>query len=168
VKINVESIASGKIGEKFEHDFTYEMQSDINRVVKGKLFVMKTNYGFNVRANCFTNLKHTCGRCLESFESPLEFSFSERFSKENHPTSESTMKDDFRIEVDGNIDVSQAIEQYLIIETPFNTVCSNDCKGLCQQCGANLNQDECSCTPRLSNPAWENLRDLWENKTKPV
>ena len=81
---------------------------------------------------------------------------------------ESHMKDEFTLEMDGTIDVSQAIEQYLIIETPFNTLCSNDCKGLCQQCGANLNQGECSCAPRLSDPAWENLRDLWENKTKQV
>jgi len=168
VKINVESIASGKIGDQFEHEFTYAIQSNTNRLVKGKMFVMKTNYGFNVRANCFTNLKHNCGRCLESFESPLEFSFNERFSKEPDQTAESHMKDEFTLEMDGTIDVSQAIEQYLIIETPFNTLCSNDCKGLCQQCGANLNQGECSCAPRLSDPAWENLRDLWENKTKQV
>ena len=165
MKINVDSIASGKIGEKFEHDFTYEVQSNDNLVVKGKMFVMKTNYGFNVSANCLANLNYICGRCLEHFESPLEFSFSERFSEQSHETSDS---DDFTIELDGNIDVSQAIEQYLIIETPFKTLCSSDCKGLCEQCGVNLNQGECSCAPRLSNPAWENLRDLWENKPKPV
>ena len=171
MKINIESITSGKIGEKFQQNFTYGINSSNNRVVQGQILVMKTNYGFGIHADCSTILQRSCGRCLDDFESPLEFSFDERFLKEKDESLEnevSNTADAFTIEADGNIDVSQALEQYLVLETPLKSICSDNCKGLCEQCGSNLNTDKCSCAPRLSHPAWENLRDLWENKKEPV
>jgi uncharacterized protein len=171
VKINIESITSGKIGEKFQQNFSYDVNSDNNPVVQGQIFVMKTNYGVGVHADCSTILRRSCGRCLDDIKLPLKFSFNERFLKEKTESPEnelSNMADAFTIEADGTIDVSQALEQYLVLETPLKSLCGDNCKGLCQQCGSNLNQGTCSCVPRLSHPAWENLRDLWENKKESV
>ena len=79
---------------------------------------MKTNYGVGVHADCSTILRRSCGRCLDNFKSPLKFSFNERFLKEKTESLEnelSNMADAFTIEADGTIDVSQALEQYLVV-----------------------------------------------------
>jgi uncharacterized protein len=39
-------------------------------------------------------------------------------------------------------------------------VCQKACKGLCEQCGANLNEDPCNCQPRSLDPRLEPLLEL--------
>jgi uncharacterized protein len=43
------------------------------------------------------------------------------------------------------IDLDEDIRQELILNVPLKPLCSADCKGLCPECGKNLNQGGCSC-----------------------
>ena len=42
-----------------------------------------------------------------------------------------------------------ALNDTLIMETPFVVLCRPDCKGLCPHCGANLNEGQCDCAERV-------------------
>jgi uncharacterized protein len=42
---------------------------------------------------------------------------------------------------DGNIDLEPIVYEYLLLEIPINPVCREDCKGLCDICGENLNEE---------------------------
>ena len=44
---------------------------------------------------------------------------------------------------DDTIDLSEALDTSLIMETPFVVLCKPDCKGLCPVCGENLNEVDC-------------------------
>ena len=44
---------------------------------------------------------------------------------------------------DETIDLAEALQTSLIMETPFVVLCKPDCKGLCPVCGANLNEEDC-------------------------
>jgi uncharacterized protein len=44
-----------------------------------------------------------------------------------------------------SIDLSIGIRDTLILAAPIAPVCKEDCKGICPQCGANLNQGKCGC-----------------------
>jgi uncharacterized protein len=33
----------------------------------------------------------------------------------------------------------------VLTEWPLKVLCKEDCKGICSQCGANLNHETCSC-----------------------
>lgn len=97
-----------------------------------------------------------CGRCLEPVRTELnvliESFWIEQDSDEEerfHPTSESIMAEYH----DGDsLDPTGPIREELIEALAPNPVCSEDCKGLCPGCGANLNTEPCRCDPKASAP----------------
>ncbi|MDY5613643.1 MAG: DUF177 domain-containing protein, partial [Dysosmobacter sp.] len=50
-----------------------------------------------------------------------------------------------------------------ILEMDTKTLCSEDCKGLCPRCGADLNLGPCSCKKEV-DPRLAALAKLLENK----
>lgn len=58
------------------------------------------------------------------------------------------------------LDISQEIRDLVILGLPIRILCREDCKGLCPDCGANLNFENCSCRKEEINPRWEALRQL--------
>ncbi len=65
-----------------------------------------------------------------------------------------------------NVDMFLLME--LLMEFPQKVLCSNECKGLCEQCGENLNEQECSCEKGHIDIRMAHLKDLFENKFKEV
>jgi len=49
------------------------------------------------------------------------------------------------------IDLTEGIQEQLVLGLPMRPLCREDCKGLCAACGADLNVDECNC--RQQHPA---------------
>jgi len=60
----------------------------------------------------------------------------------------------------GKADVEDILREQVLLEVPFTTVCREDCKGLCQTCGADLNRGACGCSPRVSHPGLANLANI--------
>lgn len=51
------------------------------------------------------------------------------------------------------VDLSGLSREALVLGMPDRVLCSNECKGLCVQCGADLNEGECGCKPlEISGP----------------
>ncbi len=66
------------------------------------------------------------------------------------------------------LDVEDFLLTELLIEFPQKVLCSDECKGLCEQCGANLNEQECSCEKGHIDIRMAHLKDLFESKFKEV
>jgi uncharacterized metal-binding protein YceD (DUF177 family) len=47
------------------------------------------------------------------------------------------------------VDLSEVLTEHLQLQVPFQPLCREDCKGMCSQCGADLNVGRCACA--LSN-----------------
>ena len=60
------------------------------------------------------------------------------------------------------IDLGEDVRQTLILAVPLKLLCRPECKGLCPQCGTNLNNETCSCTTVEADPRWDALRALKE------
>jgi uncharacterized protein len=54
------------------------------------------------------------------------------------------------------------VEEALQLFMPFAPLCSNDCKGLCQTCGQNLNEHKCSCSNEKIDVRFAALKDLFK------
>ena len=61
---------------------------------------------------------------------------------------------------DERIELSQMILEQIVLALPMKPLCQPDCRGLCPQCGANRNQESCSCAPDTSDPRWAGLKEL--------
>ncbi|WP_027634186.1 YceD family protein [Clostridium hydrogeniformans] len=89
--------------------------------------------------NIQTKLSLPCSRCLKPFVYPINMEMNEKFSI-------SDGEDENAITLDEEIlDIPEMIKGSIVMALPIKKLCSENCKGLCQQCGANLNLDNCSC-----------------------
>ena len=92
--------------------------------------VLKGNNTVTVDARIEARAKMVCGRCLEEFERELK-----RDAQFHYQVEPKT-----RI-----LDITEEVRQEVILEYPLKVLCKPDCKGLCPQCGENLNLGPCLC-----------------------
>jgi uncharacterized protein len=59
---------------------------------------------------------------------------------------------------DDLIDLGQLMREQFVLALPMKPLCLETCKGLCPQCGVNLNQVTCMCTRRWEDPRLSGLR----------
>lgn len=110
--------------------------------------VVLTNTGDGILATGMARFlaQTTCDRCLGPAELDVSAEISCYYLREE-PADEADDEEDFGLidETDGTIDLAEAIQGGLAMEVPYVITCQDDCKGLCPQCGANLNDGPCGC-----------------------
>ncbi len=82
-------------------------------------------------------LEGCCSRCFDNATSEIETSFSERFSEKD-------AEDSYKF-FSGLLDLTKAVDDNIIMSMPNKLLCSDDCKGICVNCGKNLNKENCCC-----------------------
>lgn len=106
-----------------------------------------------------TIIQLQCGRCTEFVEYPITIDFAQRFSAHNIETFE---EDDIQI-IEGNlVDLTSVVLEELQISIPVNVLCDEECKGLCNSCGINLNKKSCSCATTDVDPRLSVLKNLFK------
>ena len=70
--------------------------------------------------------------------------------------------DDYIETPDHTIDLDELLTADILLELPSKFLCSDNCKGLCPKCGANLNETTCNCTTKQIDPRLEVLKQLIE------
>ncbi|MBR6021708.1 MAG: DUF177 domain-containing protein [Kiritimatiellae bacterium] len=72
-----------------------------------------------------------CGRCARFFSTNAKIgAFLRAYAWEDHPEA---------------IDATADVREDLLLELPGYPLCAPDCKGLCPECGNNLNEGPCGC-----------------------
>lgn len=98
------------------------------------------------------DLKTSCDRCGKDIEKSFEFALKERFVK-NCADAEVYSYDSDRV------DLALAVSECIMINLPTQIICKDKCKGLCEICGANLNDAKCKCK-KENNSAFSALKDI--------
>jgi uncharacterized protein len=68
-------------------------------------------------------------------------------------------EDDFLIQ-DEKINLEQAITDAVVLSLPFKPVCSEDCLGLCSECGLNFSQDPNHVHEASIDSRWSGLESF--------
>lgn len=131
------------IGGYRELDFNFEeieLASDLQlSKVIGKVRISRTPQGLLLDANFEAQVVGECARCLEDFPLQLTTEFQELFAYYSRHTKDA----EFFVPEDGHIDLSPLVYENILITFPIKTLCRPDCKGLCIECGINLNHTTC-------------------------
>jgi len=83
-----------------------------------------------------------CVRCLEPAPVEVEAKIDELYFFPDHVKDLSEQA----IPEDGYIELGEVFRDYLLLELPIHHLCKPDCKGVCVECGQNLNLGECEHT----------------------
>lgn len=137
---------------KIDDTFYFPEEEIAELYVQGELELTRTERGILVKGAFQGKTPLTCSRCLSLFDYPLTFKVEEEFFPLDVtggiPLSEDLPA--FTIDEHHVLDLSEAMRQYALLSMPMKPLCRPNCAGLCPQCGANLNQGACRCTPQKS------------------
>lgn len=115
-----------------------------------------------------------CSRCLEPAETSvtgkLRYIFSLRHEEEARETDAKGRDGDEEMIIlnswEDEIDLAPMLWETLITALPGTVLCKEDCKGLCPQCGANLNKGQCGCKEDKGDPRFQVLRKFMSESGK--
>ena len=109
-----------------------------------------------------------CARCLKplrrSCEITVDKTVAVKESLENADAGE--IEDQYILIENGNVSLDDAVGEQLYMNMPWKILCREDCRGLCQYCGQDLNEKQCSCEEehkKTVNPSFAKLGELFKD-----
>jgi uncharacterized protein len=137
----------------------------VDPFIKGRLNLRETTDGIALTGKIRASLNLLCSRCVAEFnlDRNIDLNFVVRcLSQEKHVDQETCSGEADEIIIEGfEIDVGEIIVQELLLELPMNPLCSEDCPGLCPNCGAMRGSGDCKCpAEEVFDPRWEKLAKL--------
>ncbi len=145
----------------------FEGRSSQFRVIAAadlRFTVSKDKDRFRLVGTVATVLELGCSRCLEPFQLPVVSSFDVRYLPQSENTGEEreVEEDDLSDAFyrDDVIDLGQLMEEQFYLALPMKPLCHEECKGLCANCGVNLNIETCDCQVRWEDPRLAALKAL--------
>jgi len=131
----------------------------------GTLRLFKRGLEVQVEGKLMGSIELTCDRCLEAFEFKIEKAFqvnllpkkSLSFTEERELTSE-----DLEVSFYENSFISylDLLREEVFLSLPYRILCREDCQGICQVCGKNLNQERCECSRDKTGSPFAVLKGL--------
>jgi uncharacterized protein len=170
MKLDLESMAHAP-GERWTHEFTLTLppdaEIDVVGPVQGQITVINTGQLLLVQGEVKAQVRTECARCAEpgivEITAPIEEEFSIR-GPEGAPLEPVETID---VEepaaaafADNVLDLSELVRQQLLVSMPLRPLCTPDCKGLCPECGGNLNQGPCACPAASEESPFSVLKSM--------
>jgi uncharacterized protein len=137
-------------------------QADLVEEHHGKHKVIQD---IRIRGRQTTSLETNCARCLD----PITQKVDREFDLLYRPLGTDAGRDEMSVtEAEAEIGyyegegilLDDVIREQILLAVPLKLTCRQGCKGLCPQCGKNLNQETCSCVVKPEEPRWAALKDI--------
>ncbi len=112
-----------------------------------------------------------CARCLEPVVEDVSRSFDLFYAplpKDAKPKEDRLKDDDTEIGFyqGSGLFLADVIKEQVLLALPVKVICQSDCRGLCPNCGANLNHEECRCETHATDPRMAPLARLKQDWLK--
>ena len=159
-RLNVGFIVHQEVGYKREFPFEFEqiqISDDLDLYhFEGEATIGRTPQGLIVQADFSADMGLECVRCLNDFEYSLIWNFTELYAFNKKSVSES----DLVLPDDAHIDLQPLIREFALLEVPIKPICKPNCKGLCAECGEDLNLTDCGHKDIAEESPFSALKDL--------
>lgn len=166
IRINVAEIKKRLVGSK---TFAYQLTPDELDITDTDLKVtapiqlegVVENAGdvILLKADVKTEIERTCGRCLKVFTEPLAAQVVEKF----YPAGAENIENDAFIYESDLLDITEPVRESLLLAVPLQSLCREDCRGLCPVCGADRNEGDCGCDATTVDPRLAALKQFIKN-----
>lgn len=163
LRLNVGFIVSADVGFSNEFPFDYEkiqVDEDLDlRLFRGSVIVGRTPQGLLLTGGFEATVPAQCVRCLRDFDQAVRWEMTELYAFNEKSVTDSG----FILPDDAHINLAPLVRDYALTEVPINALCKPDCKGLCAECGQDLNQKDCGHRPAQDDTPFASLKDLLKN-----
>jgi len=163
MRIKTEELKETRIALEFEtpadrfpilREMVRSGECDFTDPIRTRLRAARIGDMVEVEGDIRTTVRLSCGRCLVEFVSPLETAFTLTYAQQEPAAGEQSEPGPHEMDVTGegliyfqgvDIDLTEGIQEQVVLSLPLRALCSESCKGLCARCGADLNQAACNC-----------------------
>ena len=158
-RINVGFIIHEEVG------YSHEIPFDLEKVkiedlqlenLTGSVTIDRTPQGLFVQGKFAAETTLECVRCLKEFTYPLHWQFSELYAFRQKDVSETGLM----LPEDAHIDLAPLLREYALLEIPINPLHHAECKGLCIECGQDLNIKDCGHSQESNDSPFADLKKL--------
>jgi uncharacterized protein len=160
-RINVGFIIHEEAGYSHEIPFEFEKVKledlELQNFI-GKIDIGRTPQGLIVQGHFSADTKLECVRCLKEFNDSLDWEITELYAFTKKSLSESELL----VPDDAQIDLAPLIREYALLEIPIKALHDPECKGLCIECGQDLNLKDCGHSQDRDDSPFATLKDLLE------
>ena len=145
--------------------FLYGVSFPSPMKVKGE--ITNTAGYMRMTLNASLDYQTGCARCLTEVGGCFTFDLEKTVApREILADLDEDKLDDYAIIEDGFLDIDEQLLAQLEMEFPIRFLCKEDCLGLCQRCGKNLNEGKCGCPEKEIDPRMAPLQKLLEQMKK--
>lgn len=102
-----------------------------------------------------------CDRCLEEVAVSIPVSFKRKIDMKLSVQERMNELDEGSYLLGTDLDVDQLVYLEVLMSWPLKVLCKEDCKGICSQCGKNLNQGPCDCKEEPKDPRMAAISDIF-------
>jgi uncharacterized protein len=160
--------ARDRVDRTFEPAALPAVDADTFRVgvpVRLTFDIHKDGREFHLIGRVVSTLTLACGRCLDDISLPVDLPFDLLYL----PHQENAGGEEVEVEHDDlttayylneEIDLGQLVVEQFYLALPMKPLCRETCRGLCSECGANLNTVTCACAHEWTDPRLDGLRAL--------
>jgi len=131
------------------------MAVPVNSTVEIDVRLESVHEGILATGEVHATAEGECSRCLEPLKTAVEVDFQELFAYSG------TGEDDFTVQNE-LIDLEPIIRDAVVLDLPFQPVCSQDCLGLCAECGIRLVENPNHVHELQVDSRWTELMKLKE------
>ena len=126
---------------------------------------IKSSSSVGIKGRLTTALEIDCDRCLDLVKHAIDIELDLEFAPKQQLEGDASLElhgDDMKLDaIDGSeLDLAVIVREQIVLDLPQQFFCSDDCKGLCEKCGTNLNLKDCECEYNEIDPRWGALKNL--------
>lgn len=155
---------------------------DVQAVIEMDRFQSKTvNYPISRKAPLLIRLTNTgkkmvrietvidltllipCDRCLEDVEYSMNITINKEIDMNESEMDRIQSLDELCYIQESSLDVEKLVYNEILVHLPMKVLCNENCKGICNRCGANLNSQTCNCDTTELDPRMSKIRDIFNN-----
>lgn len=111
-----------------------------------------------------TRIEKACDRCLRPVGENVAATFEIQFVPPAEAASATPVLEAEDLDVEplsgDTIDFDEIVREQILLAVDMRSLCRTDCKGLCPNCGADLNEGDCGCQKIDVDPRWAALKTL--------
>lgn len=134
-------------------DFAFDDERIVDQPVDVSLHLESLSNGIAVTGRAHARWRGECRRCLAPVSERMEVPLQELY--------QTTIEDPDAWQITGDqIDLLPMVRENVLLSVPMGPLCRADCPGFCLQCGQDLSEGACDCTPSVADERWSVLDQL--------
>ncbi len=158
-RINVGFIVHEEVGYNHEIPFEFDKAKlddlEVSNL-RGSVQIGRTPQGLILQGQFSADTTLECVRCLKTFDHRMDWEITELFAFSKDSVSESGLI----LPDDMHIDLAPMLREYALLEVPISPIHDPECKGLCIECGQDLNVEDCGHDQHSDDSPFSVLKKL--------